>query len=143
MTSPSVRPDRSYRTPAYEHATVGDAMRAGVISCPPEAPLRQVAQMMATEHIHCVVVSEEASWRVVSDLDLLRAAEMDLDTTVAGKVAASQLPTVAPDEGLDRAAQLMAEHEVAHLLVVERPSGHPVGVLSTLDVAGTLAWGEA
>jgi hypothetical protein len=62
MTSPSVRPERSYRTPA-EHATASDPMRAGVISCPPEAPLRQVAQMMATEHIHCVVGSRWVCFR--------------------------------------------------------------------------------
>jgi CBS domain-containing protein len=133
----------SYRTPSFEHATAGDAMRAGVISCPPETSLRQVAQIMATEHIHCLVVSDEEEWRVVSDLDLLRAAEMDLDQETAGRVAVSDLPTVSTGAPLDRAAQLMAEHEVTHVLVIDESSGHPAGVLSTLDIAGTLAWGQA
>ena len=31
----------------YEHATAGDAMRQEVIYCPPEAPLRTVARIMA------------------------------------------------------------------------------------------------
>ena len=39
------------------------------------------------------------------------------------------------------AAQLMSEHEVSHLVVVQPHSGHPVGVLSALDLAGVLAWG--
>jgi hypothetical protein len=33
----------------------------------------------------------------------------------------------------------MVEHEVAHLIVVERHSRRPIGVLSTLDVARALA----
>jgi CBS domain-containing protein len=141
--APSTKPTDSYRTPSYEHATAGEAMRAGVISCPPETPLRQVAQMMATEHIHCVVVIDEGRWGVVSDLDLLRAADGDLETVMAGDVAASDLPTVTTEERLDRVAQVMVEHEVAHLLVVEPTSERAAGVLSTLDVAGVLAWGQA
>lgn len=46
------------------------------------------------------------------------------------------------DEPLERAAQLMVEHQLTHLLVTG-PAGMPVGVLSTLDVAGAIAWGEA
>jgi CBS domain-containing protein len=46
---------------------------------------------------------------------------------------------VAPDETLARAGQLMSEHAVHHLVVVEPVQGHPVGVLSTLDIATALA----
>ena len=49
--------------------------------------------------------------------------------------------TVRAEERLARAAQLMTEHEVAHLVVVHPDDGHPIGILSTLDVAGVLAWG--
>jgi CBS domain-containing protein len=35
----------------------------------------------------------------------------------------------------------MTEHDVSHLIVVS--DGRPVGVISTLDIAGTLAWGRA
>jgi CBS domain-containing protein len=133
----------SFRSPSYEHATAGKTMRAGVIFCPPETPLRQVARMMATEHIHCVVVIDEGRWGVVSDLDLLRGAAADLKTLTAGDFAVSDLPTVTTDDRLERAMQMMVEHEVAHLLVLEPTSERAAGVLSTLDVAGVLAWGEA
>jgi CBS domain-containing protein len=53
------------------------------------------------------------------------------------------LLTVAADKTLERAAQLMAEHEVTHLLVLASGSGGPLGVLSSLDVAGVIAWGRA
>ena len=34
----------------------------------------------------------------------------------------------------------MAQHGVTHLVVVD-PSGRPTGMLSTLDLAGVIAWG--
>jgi CBS domain-containing protein len=143
MAHASPGPEGSYRTQSYEHATVGDAMRQEVISCPPETPLRSVAQTMAQEHIHCVIVGDDERWGAVTDIDLLRLADADLATTTAGEVAARDLPSVSADERLDRAGQLMVEHEVSHLLVVDPRSARPIGVLSTLDVAGILGWGRA
>ncbi len=35
----------------------------------------------------------------------------------------------------------MLEHQLTHLLVLS-PEAQPIGVVSTLDVAGCLAWGE-
>src|SRR5262249_50533427 len=43
---------------AFETATVRDAMSNGVISCPPETPLRVVARMMATFGVHAIFVFE-------------------------------------------------------------------------------------
>jgi CBS domain-containing protein len=143
-------PHGSYLTPRYEKALVSDAMRIGIFTCPPETSLRDVAQMMATHHIHCVVVTDiagrgngERSWGVLSDLDLARAAGPDAADRTASETAATELVTVAADDTLSRAAQLMGEHDISHLVVVQSTTGKPVGVLSTLDVAGVLAWGEA
>jgi CBS domain-containing protein len=36
--------------------------------------------------------------------------------------------------------RLMDEHDIAHLIVADR--GRPIGVVSSLDVAGVLAWGR-
>ena len=43
---------------------------------------------------------------------------------------------------LDRAVHLLSEHQAERLVVVGAATGRPVGVLSTLDVAGLLAWHE-
>ena len=127
---------------------VAEAMHPGTITCPPETPLADVARMMAAYSIHCVVVLADVDeadfegrlWGVVSDLDLVEAAATaDLEERTAGGTAASPLVTVPPDESLERAAQLMAENETAHLVVVDPASDRPVGVLSTLDVARVLA----
>ena len=77
----------------------------------------------------------------MSDLDLAAAASEDVAKRTVREVAGSELVTVRANESLARAAQLMTEHQAPHLVVVQPSSGHPVGVLSTLDLAGVLAWG--
>ena len=41
----------SFEAPPFERATVLDAMRLGVVSCPPDTTLREVARIMATYRI--------------------------------------------------------------------------------------------
>jgi CBS domain-containing protein len=142
-------PEGSFRSPSFEHAWVADAMRPGVFSCSAETPIRTVAQMMAQHHIHSVVITDvsrssgEQAWGIVSDVDVLRAADAgDLDEG-AGGIAATEFLTVGPQERLSDAVQLMASHEVTHVVVGDEESGRPIGVLSTLDVAGVIAWGTS
>ena len=51
--------------------------------------------------------------------------------------------TVATDAPLARAAELMAEHGISHLAVVDPVSKRPVGILSTLDIARSIASASA
>jgi CBS domain-containing protein len=133
-----------------DEATVGDAMSAGVISCPPETPLRTVARMMATYRVHAIFVFDYGDeddesvelWGLVSDLDLAAAACVDVDARTARGRAVTPLVTVANDEPLERAAQLMAENGIAHLAVVDRRTKRPIGVVSTLDIARAVAAGH-
>jgi len=124
---------------------VAAAMHAGVHTCDREAPLSEVAATMARESIHCVVVESGSGetgppWGIVSDLDLVAAAMVrDLDEQTAGGSAATPVVMVAPHETLERAAQLMTEHCSTHLIVVDSERQLPIGVLSTLDVAASLA----
>lgn len=138
----------SFRSPSFEHARVGDEMRRGLISCSPDTPLRDVARTMTTNHVHAVVVSDPqaggatAPWGIVSDVDLLRVAETGAELFTAGEAAATPVVMVSPDDPLARAAKLMRERATTHVVVVDPLTGQPVGVLSTLDIAGALAWGE-
>ena len=140
----------SYLEPSLKHALVSDAMRPQVITCPPEAPLRTVARMLAAEHVHCMVVQdaaqhggEEKGWGILTGMDLMRVAGTDIDDRTAAWAAVSEFLSVAPDEPLEQAVRKMVEHDASHLVVVDRKTGKAVGVLSTLDVAGVLAWGLA
>jgi CBS domain-containing protein len=134
--------------PALRQLRVIDAMHPGLISCSPDAPLRTVARMMATYRVHAILVTSHGEeelpgggpWGIVADTDLLRAAEQgDMDAQTARTIAATPVLTVASSEALPRAAQLMVEHELSHLIVIEQLSARPIGVLSTLDVARALA----
>jgi CBS domain-containing protein len=138
----------SFLTPSFEHATVGDAMRPRVLTCEPDTPLVTVAQRMASEHVHAIVVLDEdadaegQAWSIITDTDVLRAAPRMAELTAA-EAASGDLLEARPDEPLADAARRMADHGATHLLVVDDRILRPVGVLSTLDVAGILAWGRA
>jgi CBS domain-containing protein len=132
----------SWVAPSWEHAVVGDAMSAPVIACPPGASLIAIARTMATRHVHAIVVIDDAAdpvaWRVVSDRAVAAAGAAAEDRTASDL---AEQPREAAEAGwpLDRAARLMAEHGVTHLVVVD-PDGRPAGMLSTLDLVGVIAW---
>ena len=134
----------------FEFATVGDAMSRGVISCPPETPLRIVARMMATFGVHAIFVFEHVDeddesprlWAVVSDLDLVAATQLDLDTLTAGATAVTPLVTIAADRSIAESGSLMAQYGIAHLAVTDPVSRRPIGVISTLDIARAVAAGH-
>ena len=64
---------------------------------------------------------------VVSDLDVVAAVAVGADCS-AHEAAATEPLTVSADEPLRNAAQMMSEHGVSHLLVVDGAGGYPVGV---------------
>jgi CBS domain-containing protein len=150
MATPIQPYQGSYLMPAFDEATVADVMRPGVMSCEPDVPAVSVARLMATHHIHAVVVDgvridsitgEHLVWGLVSDLDLARAAHAGVEGLTAADLAASEPLAIELTAPLAEAAQIMDEHATAHLVVVE--AGRPIGVISTLDIAGALAWGRA
>ena len=132
---------------AFGRLQVSDAMTTGVISCSPDTPLRNIARLMADEHVHAVYVFDYGTeddettqlWGLVSDIDLVAAARSDLDQRSARETSVTPLVSVRSDEPLDRAAQLMAEYGVAHLAVLDPATGRPTGVVSTLDLARAIA----
>ena len=140
----------STHAPPFASYTVLNAMQLGLIECPPEADRTTVARAMAENRIHCVIVSgierrdrhgEHLDWGIVSDLDLMAGLRPECADATAGELAASDVVIVDPSDTLEHAAQLMVEHETAHLVVVSPSTGRPVGILSTLDVARGMAAG--
>lgn len=116
-------------------------MHPGVFTCAPNDPLRHVATIMANHNVHAVVITNGAGDRpigVLSDLDVVTAIATGADCT-ASEAAATEPVSVSSHEPLLGAAQLMSDHGVSHLVVVDRASGYPLGVLSTLDVAAVYA----
>jgi len=126
--------------PSPQKASVGDAMHPGVVTCRPGTSLRHLARIMAAGSIHAVVVEGYADgYGIVSALDVALAVRQDDDRT-AGESAVGAL-AVAPETRLLRAAQLMADSGMSHLVVVSDESKELVGILSALDIAAVWAWG--
>jgi CBS domain-containing protein len=134
----------------FLRSTVADAMQGGLIACAPDAGVTTIAQAMADESIHCVLVvgierrergGERLSWGIVSDLDLMGALQPGCEDASAGELAATDVLTVEPTDSLERAAQLMAEHETTHLIVTSPTTDRPVGIVSSLDIARLAARG--
>jgi CBS domain-containing protein len=146
-TSQTLNGTHSRAVPPLHRFTVGEAMRRGVLAVPLRAPLSQVAETMAKHHVHCVVALGESPdggsnrvWGLVGDLELTRIACTEgLQGRTAGGSATTKLVTVVPTDSIHHAAELMTEHEVSHLIVVDPLTDRPIGVLSTLDIARILA----
>jgi CBS domain-containing protein len=141
--------NHSRAVPPLYRVSVGEAMHRGVLAVPLTAPLSQVAAEMAKHRVHCIVAFGERDdgstgrvWGLVSDLELTRIACTEgLQGRTAGGSATTEVVTVAPADTVHHAAELMAEHGVSHVIVVDPLMDRPVGVLSTLDVAAVLTEG--
>ena len=120
---------------------VGDCMHHGILSCDASAPLDEVAAIMAKHRVHAVAITNGDGRRivaVVSDLAVVVAAANG-HAPSALEVAATEPLSVSAGESIQHAAQLMSEHGVSHLVVLDAANGHPSGILSTLDVAALYA----
>ena len=93
---------------------------------------------MKSEDVGSVpVVEDERLVGVVTDRDItIRAAAegRDLQSTTVGEIASRDIVTVDPQQSLDEAARLMAQHQVRRLPVVEE-DGRLVGIVAQADVA--------
>ena len=78
----------------------------------------------------------------MTDRDLLAVAS-GAENKNAGSCASEVLVPIAPDERLEVVCELMRAHGVSHVMVVDPEHNQPLGVVSTLDVAGIVAWGRA
>jgi CBS domain-containing protein len=137
-------PDRSSHASQLEHLPVRDCMHAGVLTCSADTPLVEVAGIMTKHRVHAVAVIDDTRRliAVVSALDVVAAAIRDEHERVTARVAIAgtePLITISTDAPLDRAAKLMTKHRVHHLVVVNPADRHPVGILSTLDIAVVVA----
>ena len=145
------RIDWHHLMPPLRRATVADAMHPGIVSCPADATLTDVARLMATHHVHCIAVmgishdqeGERLVWGLISDLDVMRAGIRVGPEESAAALALEPMISVDATTRLTEAGELMLKHGVSHIVVIDSVTQRPTGVLSTLDVIGVLAGAEA
>lgn len=126
---------------------VTDNMTRTVKTVPPETTMRTLHQMFATDDFNGYpVVSAGKPVGVVSKFDFLNCFAFTpsslvprydelMDKTVA-EVMSSEFVSVDPDTRLQRVLQLMVNHRVRSLPVLD--GGHLVGIIAREDVMRAL-----
>jgi len=103
-----------------------------------DQPVVEAARIMKQEDAGVVPVTENGRLAgMVTDRDIairVVAEGKDPQSTTVREVASTDLVTVDPQQELDEALRLMAQHKVRRLPVVEE-DGRLVGVVAQADVA--------
>jgi CBS domain-containing protein len=115
---------------------IADLMARDPISCPPDAPIRTAAELMRDRDTGDVVVVDGGAVRgIVTDRDITVRAVADGQgpDTPLSQVLSGQVVAVKPDDRIERAVDLMREHAVRRIPVVE--GDQLVGIVSIGDLA--------
>lgn len=120
------------------HHTVRDAMTSNPRTIETSTGVQEAARLMRDEDTGILpIVEGDRLSAVLTDRDIVvrgLAEGKDLGSATAGELASTTLVTVDPDQSLEEAARLMAEHQVRRLPVCEE-DGRLVGMLAQADVA--------
>jgi CBS domain-containing protein len=107
-------------------------------SVAPDATIRDVAQRMSEDGIGSVLVIEDGQLAgIITDRDLVTkgiARGLDAATEAVGPIASVDVVTATPEMSVRDAANLMADHQVRRLPVLDN-AGRVVGIVSMQDVA--------
>jgi CBS domain-containing protein len=127
--------------------TIKDLMHKGLIACPPDTSLGQVAAILNEHQIHALLVAEQQNepLGIISDFDLLAGEwlsvdEKSLDTMrklTAHDLMTSPIATVDVNTSLHEAAMRMADKEIHRMLVTENEK--PIGIISISDFVAGIA----
>ncbi|POX54467.1 CBS domain-containing protein [Streptomyces sp. Ru71] len=116
---------------------VRDIMTADPVTVEPQASVTSVARLMRDQDLGAVLVTDGDDLRgLVTDRDLVVRALAeggDPEQTTVARACSDDLVTVGPDDELNVAVQVMREHSVRRVPVVDH--GHPVGIVSLGDLA--------
>ena len=118
--------------------SIRDAMTSNPRSVEMSTPVVDAARLMKTEDVGSLPVLEgDRIVGMVTDRYIVIrvvAEGNNVASATVGEIASRDLVTVDPQQGLDEALRLMAQHQVRRLPVVEE-DGRLVGILAQADVA--------
>jgi CBS domain-containing protein len=117
--------------------TVNEVMTHDPRTVAPETPVSEAARLMRDDDVGIVpVVEGDRLVGTVTDRDIAVrvVAEGRTGITKVGEIASREIVTIDPQQDVDEAMRLMAEHQVRRLPVCEE-DGRLVGIVAQADVA--------
>jgi len=117
--------------------TIRELMTENPRSVSPDSSIQDAAKIMRDEDAGVVPITEGDNLAgVITDRDIaIRAVAEGRDgQTTVREIASQDVVTIDPEQELDEALRLMAQHQVRRLPVVEE-DGRLVGIVSQADVA--------
>lgn len=117
-----------------------DVMSVRLVSVAPEATVEEAIQTMLDRGVGSVAVCEGPKLvGILTERDILRLAghAARMDELEVRHVMRTRLVTVSPDSDILAVAQLMREHNVRHLPVVD--GEHVLGMVGSRDILDALA----
>ena len=118
--------------------SIRDAMTSNPSNVEMSSSVVEAARLMKSEDVGSIPVTEgDRLVGIVTDRDIairVVAEGKDVQGVTVGEIASTDLITVDPQQDLDEALRLMAQHQVRRLPVVEE-DGRLVGILAQADVA--------
>lgn len=120
---------------------VREIMSLTVASCDKDAPIREVARMMAEHDCGMIPIVERNGATdvigTVTDRDIalrIVANGRDLDGATAKDAMSKDPICIHADQSLDEAEELMKRHQIRRLVVLD-DNGNCCGVLAQADIA--------
>jgi len=117
---------------------IRDVMTPNPRTVEPSTTVQEAAKVMRDEDVGPVPIVENGSVTgIVTDRDIVLnvvAEGKDVTSTPVSEIASGDLVTVDPEQTLDEALRLMAQHQVRRLPVCEE-DGRLVGIVAQADVA--------
>jgi CIC family chloride channel protein len=144
VASPAESPAHRYEysSPLLANITVKEAMKTNIAPLSPQDTAAQVETRLAAVHLKALPVIDPITGNlagIVSQEDLFRV--IPGDGTRAADFMTTKVITISPKDSLDSAMQMLADHDISSLPVVDKVLTGPalVGIINRNDVAKAYA----
>ncbi len=116
---------------------VKEIMTRNVATARPDTPLREAAEIMADNHIGCLVVRTDGKLAgIMTDRDILvfiaDESHRNLDLFRVRDAMTSYVITIGPDKPVEKAVQIMTENRIKKIPVLD--ADRLVGIITMSDI---------
>ena len=114
---------------------VRDVMNKNVVVAKPDITVKEAAGIMSQHHIgSLVILKDKKIVGIITERNILIAVAQgkDAELTTVEEIMSKNVVTVAPDKTVEDAVNLMTEHKIKKLPVVE--GDNLIGIITASDI---------